>query len=139
MKCVVITDGWERGASPTSCIGKSAIVPRPARRSTEFWCATDWSIRKNSRTNGSTSGGSGKFRCTCGSWTWWAVRECKILTGIDDHPRFVVVAVLDDNVVETTVTRLTTADLDRLTMRGALSGSAHKFVGGQVQAVGSLR
>ena len=48
----------------------------------------------------STSGGSGRRRCTCGSWTWSAgstwptARECKLLTGIDDHSRFVVIATV---------------------------------------------
>ena len=100
LRGAVTTDGGERDASPTNCTGKAVVVPRPARGSTESWCATGSSIRKNSNTKRVYK----RWEREAPMHLWQldlvggiflaGSRDCKMLTGIDDHSRFVVVAAV---------------------------------------------
>ena len=61
-------------------------------------CELAWSCRRSSGTGASTGAGRGKHRCICGQTDLVGGiflaggRECKMVTGIDDYSRYVVIA-----------------------------------------------
>ena len=74
---------------------------RPGRPSTGCWSAMAWSRPgSGSAAARTTSAGSGRSRCSCGSWMSPASvfladgTELKLISGIDDHSRFCVIATV---------------------------------------------
>src|SRR3982074_2767824 len=59
-----------------------------------------WFVSRSNGTSASTGAGSVRCRCSCGQMDLVGGvflvggRECKLLTGIDDHSRFVVIATV---------------------------------------------
>ena len=98
-RCAGPIRGGGRGRSCIGSSGRGWCRCRGARRWSGAWSATGWSPRRpgggSART---TSGGSGPGRWSCGRWTSSAAcvlvdgSEAKIVSGIDDHSRFVVSA-----------------------------------------------
>jgi hypothetical protein len=51
-------------------LGRRGVTPTPSdRRCTASWSASTWSARRPNSTRATSSAGSGKRRCSCGSWT----------------------------------------------------------------------
>lgn len=67
--------GCIRGGVPGGSHSNSTGPARRRRRGprcTGSWNATAWSWHRSNSIAANTSGGSGKRRCTCGSWIWSA-------------------------------------------------------------------